>query len=512
MYVFKKCTVLAYPVAYECVLTHYTLCIYQMCPAVRARYKLATISRLLEIVGLFCKRALSKRRYSAEETCIFKEPNNGSHPITIRLSIAWLVHYIFNKCAVLTYPAAYECVTTHLIRHVAGVPCSACPVSMYRKECADANPGVCGPCGPCDERQYRVDCGVCVSLFVLMCGMTYSHYLWCDSFRCVTWLILICDMTHFDMWHDSFWYVTCWMLTYGMNHFDIWHGSCWYVTWLILIFDMTHFSYVTWLFYMWHDSFWYVAWLTAIWDVIRSDVCAWLVYMCMPPSDVWHASFTCVTWHALFTCVTWLIHMRDIARWYGAHGSFRCVMYSDVWCIPMCDVFRCVMYSDVWCIPMCDVLRCVTRPVHMRDMSVTRPVHMRVMSRIRIRDTTHSHAWHDLFICVTWLIHMRDITRSHGWHDSFIRVIWLIYVRDMTHSYAWHDSFIRVTWLIHTWYQTHQIPDDVGLLLLFSQQSAIHMYIYIHTYTYVCHDSGLHVYVCHDSCIRGTRRARYLLI
>jgi len=45
------------------------------------RYGVATISRLLQILGLFCKRALYKRRYSAKETYNFKEPINRSHPI-----------------------------------------------------------------------------------------------------------------------------------------------------------------------------------------------------------------------------------------------------------------------------------------------------------------------------------------------------------------------------------------------------------------------------------------------
>jgi len=42
------------------------------CPV--SRYEVATISRLLQIVGLFCKRALSKRRYSTKETYNLKEP------------------------------------------------------------------------------------------------------------------------------------------------------------------------------------------------------------------------------------------------------------------------------------------------------------------------------------------------------------------------------------------------------------------------------------------------------
>jgi len=38
------------------------------------RYGVASTSRLLEIIGLFCKRALSNGRYSAKETYNFKEP------------------------------------------------------------------------------------------------------------------------------------------------------------------------------------------------------------------------------------------------------------------------------------------------------------------------------------------------------------------------------------------------------------------------------------------------------
>jgi len=44
-------------------------------------YGVAAISRLLQITGLFCKRALYKRRYSAEETYDLKEPTNRRHLI-----------------------------------------------------------------------------------------------------------------------------------------------------------------------------------------------------------------------------------------------------------------------------------------------------------------------------------------------------------------------------------------------------------------------------------------------
>jgi len=35
------------------------------------------------MIGLFCKRALQKRRYSARETYNFKEPTNRSHPTSL---------------------------------------------------------------------------------------------------------------------------------------------------------------------------------------------------------------------------------------------------------------------------------------------------------------------------------------------------------------------------------------------------------------------------------------------
>jgi len=47
------------------------------------QYGVATISRLLKIKGLVCKRALGKRLYSAKETINFKETTNLRHPIPV---------------------------------------------------------------------------------------------------------------------------------------------------------------------------------------------------------------------------------------------------------------------------------------------------------------------------------------------------------------------------------------------------------------------------------------------
>ena len=45
-------------------------------------YGTATVSRIDKILGLFCKRTLLKRQYSAKETYDFIEFTNRSHPIT----------------------------------------------------------------------------------------------------------------------------------------------------------------------------------------------------------------------------------------------------------------------------------------------------------------------------------------------------------------------------------------------------------------------------------------------
>jgi len=59
-------------------------------------YGVATIGRLLKIISLFCKRALSKRQYSAKETYDFKEPTTCSHPIRASTMVSFAECSLFN--------------------------------------------------------------------------------------------------------------------------------------------------------------------------------------------------------------------------------------------------------------------------------------------------------------------------------------------------------------------------------------------------------------------------------
>jgi len=99
----KKCTSV-----YFCIHVYTCPCmisVYIVC------YEVATISRHLNITGLFCKRALWKRRYSAKETYNFKEPTNRSYPILRLLALPFLS---LGHSVKTTSTSVYLCTYIHL--------------------------------------------------------------------------------------------------------------------------------------------------------------------------------------------------------------------------------------------------------------------------------------------------------------------------------------------------------------------------------------------------------------
>jgi len=117
----------------------------------------------------------------------------------------------------------------------------------------------------------------------------------------------------------------------------------------------------------------------------------WLIRTCdMTHSDIWHASFICMTCLRTQRRLTWPIHMCDMPHSYVWHASFICVTCL----IHMCDMPQ----SYVW------------------------------------HASGRNGVSHSPFICVTCLIHMCDMTHPYLRHNP----------------YVWHDSLMHVTWLIHT--------------------------------------------------------------
>jgi len=102
-------------------------------------YGVATISRLLKIIGLFCKRALYKRPYAAKETYNYKEPTNRSHPVhmiaychvwtrhisyqwvmslvknslSMSVSRVWVISNMDESCHIWTSHVRYQCVWSY---------------------------------------------------------------------------------------------------------------------------------------------------------------------------------------------------------------------------------------------------------------------------------------------------------------------------------------------------------------------------------------------------------------
>jgi len=87
------------------------------------RYGMAMISRLLQILGLFCKRTQQKRLYSAKETYNLNELTNRSHPIcVIQFNMRWLqivgmrwphCIYVFTHTCVYTDTCIYRYMYMH---------------------------------------------------------------------------------------------------------------------------------------------------------------------------------------------------------------------------------------------------------------------------------------------------------------------------------------------------------------------------------------------------------------
>ena len=83
----------------------------------------ATISRLLKTLGLFCKRALLKRQYSAKETYNFINPTNRGHPIYIVwcMILMHIIVYalnIYTDIYIYVYTYTYICMYTYMYVYI----------------------------------------------------------------------------------------------------------------------------------------------------------------------------------------------------------------------------------------------------------------------------------------------------------------------------------------------------------------------------------------------------------
>jgi len=102
-----------------------------------------------------------------------------------------------------------------------------------------------------------------------------------------------------------------------------------------------------------------------------------------------------------------------------------------------------------------------------------------------IRDLWMSHVTHVICERHDWFIedmtHLLETRLIHWRHDSLIRDMTHLLepprnLRDITHSYAWRDSFMCVTWLVHKFdmiFTTVKRPTPRPLSCILSHLSCI---------------------------------------
>jgi len=99
-------------------------------------YGVATISRMLKNIVLFCKRALQKRPIFCKETFIFKHPTNRSHPIscTYKVRINTYIHTHVHLRGVreqCTYMYIF-CIYMYIFTYVHLCACQLSITSVYK--------------------------------------------------------------------------------------------------------------------------------------------------------------------------------------------------------------------------------------------------------------------------------------------------------------------------------------------------------------------------------------------
>jgi len=81
-------------------------------------YGVATMNRLLQIIGLFCRVSFLLQGSFAEETYDFKEPTNRSHPVL--RGVVVIFFHIFGVCGFVcahTYTRTHTQTHTHTATH-----------------------------------------------------------------------------------------------------------------------------------------------------------------------------------------------------------------------------------------------------------------------------------------------------------------------------------------------------------------------------------------------------------
>jgi len=271
-------------------------------------YGVATISRLLKIIGLFCKTALQKRLCSAKETNIFKEPVEATPYCCTPSSTLWHIYVCVSghiqirdtiRSDVYIYIYVHKCLYTYIYSYI--------QVSLHTN--------ITCSCVCQDTLRY-------VTRYVQMCDMTHLD-VWHDSFR-DTRCPLIATAAHPHRLCDAFISLTRWVEMCDMTRWNVWHS--------------THECVMT-CSDMWRDTFRCVTWPIQMCDMTLLGIvdAHSLRLLQTPSSDLW----------LLYLCDMTYIQICDMTHWDVWYSILRtqkpinsyCHTYSSTLCrIDMCDM------------------------------------------------------------------------------------------------------------------------------------------------------------------------------
>ena len=366
------------------------------------------------------------------------------------------------------------------------------------------------------------DSSACVTWGIRMCV-----YVWHDSFIYVTWLIHKCDMSHShvcrewhpNMGHDSFIWVA---------HSHMRHDSFIFVAFRNHICDMIQIPlicviwrtmWVTWCFFFhafdmnhtWHSC----SWLKQQWAHVKAhtiiahswqwahDCVLWALHIELFVEFMAHSNELIVMAHNtewvmtyMHICVTWLIqhiyaHSNELIVIYMtimAHNTELIVMNEFI--AHSNELIVMAHSNELIVMARNTELIVMNESSNAHGTQEWAPEHSMMSSFMLFMKTLVCHdvfkrAWHDSYICVTWLIHICNTTYVFAWCDSLIWVEWLIYMCDMTYSYVWRDS------CSHVWHDSYIY---VTRLMYLRDMT----YLYVWHNAFICMTWLMHPYVSHD--------------
>ena len=176
-----------------------------------------------------------------------------------------------------------------------------------------------------------------------------------------------------------------------------------------------------------------------------------------------------------------LVCVRDATHFDTQHSATRCNTHYTATCNTLqhtmqhwahcstlqhalhCNMQHTATHTALHTAPHCDT-HC---NMHLTATHTALPTSQHVVTRITLQHATITQytatcntytaarntlvgewlvcAWHDSFICVTWLIQLCSVTHSCVWHDSSMRVTrvvnnWVVWVTHMNDILIWPDS------------------------------------------------------------------------